>query len=161
MLEWFSAAVASANATKDIAASLLTLRDEEVIRSRVFDLTGSLMDIQQQMMTAQLEQMELIKRISELEADLVKAKSQTDTRERYERHKFESGNFAYSLKPEHAKDVPEHYLCSNCFEKGETVTLQRSGGIGWTGLKCPRCNGQVPLVSTARYKKTSSYQLGG
>ena len=67
MFEWFSSAVASANAAKEITQSLLTLRDEELVRSRVFDLTNNLMELQQQLMNAQVEQMGLVQRITQVE----------------------------------------------------------------------------------------------
>jgi len=94
MFEWFSTAVASANAAKEISKSLITLRDEEMIRSRVFDLTNSLMELQQQMMQAQVEQMELVRRVAELEQALQAAAQSSDVRQRYELHKFPNGSFA-------------------------------------------------------------------
>ncbi|MFL9810001.1 hypothetical protein EQ845_10690 [Pseudomonas putida] len=144
MFEWFSTAVASANAAKEISKSLITLRDEGMIRSRVFDLTNSLMELQQQMMQAQVEQMELVRRVAELEQALQAAAQSSDVRQRYELHKFPNGSFAYTLKSEFKDQEPEHYACSNCFEKGERVTLQRAAGTGWKGLRCPRC--EKPIV---------------
>ncbi|WP_339524226.1 hypothetical protein [Pseudomonas sp. EL_65y_Pfl2_R96] len=145
MLDWFSAGVTSAQTAANIAKSLLTLRDEEAVRSRVFELTQSLMELQQQLMTAQLEQMALVKRVGELESTLSKVNSRVDLESKYQRHAFETGYFAYKLKPEFQGDEPEHYLCSNCFEKGDMVTLQKGGGMGWKGLKCPRCEKLVSL----------------
>jgi hypothetical protein len=145
MFEWFSTAVASANAAKEISKSLITLRDEEMIRSRVFDLTNNLMDLQQQMMQAQVEQMELVKKVADLEAALQRATRQDEERGRYQLHKFPKGDVAYVLRPEFQLEEPEHYLCSNCFEKGERVTLHSASGWGWAGLKCPRCSTQVKM----------------
>lgn len=139
MLDWFAAGVASTKTAMDIAKSLATLHNEEAVRARVFDLTQSLMELQQQLMTAQMEQMDLVKKVEKLETDLSKAIARTNTEGRYQRHVFCTGSFAYKLKPEFEGNEVEHYLCSNCFEKNEFVTLQPSGGMGWKGLKCPRC----------------------
>jgi hypothetical protein len=145
MLDWFAAGAASTKTAIDIAKSLVTLKGEEAVRSRVFDLTQSLMELQQQLMTAQLEQMELVKRVGELESNLSRVNARTDVESKYQRHAFETGYFAYKLKPEFQGTDPEHYLCSNCFEKGDMVTLQKGGGMGWKGLRCPRCEKSVSL----------------
>lgn len=147
MLEWFSAGVASAQAAKDITQSLLTLRGEEAVRSRVFDLTQSLMELQQQLMNAQLEQMQLIKRVKELETAVADASEADDQKHMYQLHEFDNHTFAYTLKPEHQVDGPVHYLCSNCFEGGERVTLQMFGGVGFATRKCPRCKTCVSYES--------------
>ncbi|MFW9266497.1 hypothetical protein ACLK1G_04790 [Pseudomonas sp. NR3] len=139
MIEWFSAAVSSANAAKEITQSFLILREEEAIRSRVYELTSSLMELQQQMMNAQVQQMELIRRVAELESDLSQARSQADERAKYVLYKFPQGVYAYTLREDLRDEAPEHYLCSNCFEKGDRVTLQ-STSQGWeSGYTCPRC----------------------
>lgn len=154
MLDWFTAGVASAQTAADIAKSLLTLRGEEAVRSRVFDLTQSLMELQQQLMTAQLEQMALVKRVGELESTLGKANARADAESKYQRHTFETNSFAYKLKPEFQGEQLEHYLCSNCFENGEMVTLQPAGGLGWKGLRCPRCEkpiSTVPVTNKSTY----------
>lgn len=142
MLDWFAAAVTNANAVKDISKSLVTLRDEEMIRSRVFELTTNLMELQQQLMTAQLEQMTLIKRIEELESELKKAQKQDDLTERYIRHRFETGHHAYVLRSEFQEGEPEHFLCSRCFENGLRITLQ-----GKQVLKCPHCKAGIRTAS--------------
>src|SRR5574343_602451 len=102
MIDWFSAAVASANAAKDISKSLMTLRDEEMIRSRVFELTSNLMELQQHLMQAQVEQMGLIEKITDLDKTNEALRKQADLENRYVLHPFPSGAFAYTLKPEHA-----------------------------------------------------------
>lgn len=144
-MEWFSAALASANAAKDISQSLFTLRDEEMIRSRVFDLTQSLMELQQQMMAANIEQMALHSRIRELESNLVQATAKADDRERYRLHSLSTGSLVYALKPEHADESTPHYLCTNCFEQGNRVTLQVFYGAYETIYKCPRCSSSVSV----------------
>lgn len=157
MLDWVSNAFSSVNAAREITNSLLTLRDAEMVRHQVFDLTSNLMDLQQQMMSAQIEQMALIKRIAELESELVKVKNQTDKREHYERHVFESGYFAYKLKPDFEAGNIEHYLCSNCFERGDLVTLQVGRNLYWSGLKCPRCETSIALTDSEIKRKSSYY----
>ncbi|MCY1214396.1 hypothetical protein D9M69_473500 [compost metagenome] len=145
MLDWFANAATSIGIAKDVSQSLVTLRDAELVRSKVFELTNSLMDLQQQLMLAQIEQMELIKKVTRLENELLEVSKKDDERHRYQLHQFERGAFAYALKPEFKAGVPEHYLCSNCFEGGDRVTMQNSAGVGWKGLRCPRCDKAIVL----------------
>ncbi|MCM2318073.1 MAG: hypothetical protein NDI93_01945 [Pseudomonas sp.] len=139
MLDWFAAAVTNANAVKDISKSLVTLRDEEMIRSRVFDLTTHLMELQQQLMTAQLEQMELVKRVAELEQQNNELQRQSSLESQYELHPFPTGMLAYRLKPDQQNGQPEHFLCSKCFERGLKSTMHQIKDTYSSTLFCPEC----------------------
>lgn len=139
MFEWFAAGVSSAKTALEITKGLMTLRDAEMVRAKVFDLTSALTDLQQQLMTAQTEQMDLVQRLQAVQKDLELAQQQNGLRDQYSLHQFGTGNFAYRLNPEFQSEQPEHYLCSNCFEQGNRVTLQRHYTMYSIGLKCPRC----------------------
>ncbi|WP_346841225.1 hypothetical protein RAL92_25925 [Metapseudomonas otitidis] len=134
MMDWFASAVTSIGAAKDISQSLVTLRDAEMVRSKVFELTNSLMDLQQQLMRAQLEQMELIKRIRTLEDESQSLKQREDVMDRYELVTFPTSHHAYVLKEQFRDGEASQFLCSRCFEKGERITLQ-----GKVVLNCPEC----------------------
>lgn len=142
MFEWFATAVASANAAKEISQSLIALRDEEIIRSRVFDLTNSLMELQQQLMQAQLEQMDLVKKVQTLEAEKSQLENQRALRDGYTLHKFpDTGAFAYRVNQ---ADVAlegelDHYICCSCFDAGHRIILQPRA----YGLACPKCSGFI------------------
>lgn len=138
MLDWFANAVTSIGAAKDISQSLVTLRDAEMVRSKVFDLTNSLMDLQQQLMQAQLEQMELIKRIRTLEEESQDLKQRDDVMGRYTLTTFPTGHHAYALKPEYREGETTAYLCSRCFENDKRITMQ-----GKVVMTCPECKNSV------------------
>lgn len=142
MFEWFATAVASANAAKEISQSLMTLRDEEMIRSRVFDLTSNLMELQQQLMQAQIEQMKLVEELRGAKQALHSLEEADKQAEKYERHRFALGGFAYRLKAEFREDGALYYLCSNCFEAGKRITVHKERHR----LVCPSCKVAV-LVS--------------
>lgn len=150
MLEWFSAALASANAAKDLTQSIVTLRDEDLIRSRVFDLTNKLMDLQGSLMQAQLEQMGQLEKIKALEAQLAKA----DESARYERHQFSSGCFAYQLKPAHRDEGAIFYICSHCHEQhGKQITLHEYTDSEISNLSCPGCKSTIRMRPDAPYQE--------
>ncbi|MFI8383340.1 hypothetical protein [Pseudomonas sp. NPDC079086] len=143
MLDWFAGAVASANAAKEISQSLMTLRDEELIRSKVFDLTNSLMDLQQQLMTAQIQQMELVRKVTELESELDTLQLKSQDRDKYKLHRFFTGTYAYVMAEAFRGSEPDHFICSHCFEKGKRVTLQTSYKSFASTLECPDCKTQI------------------
>jgi hypothetical protein len=146
MLDWVSNALSSVNAAREITSSLVTLRDEALVRDRVFALTNNLMDLQQQMMTAQHQQMEMLETIRELKAALAMANEKADLVAKYQRHKFVDGTFAYKLKDNGQVEEPEYFVCSNCMESENVVTLQRIA-VGNTSFhRCPRCTTNVNKI---------------
>jgi hypothetical protein len=141
MMDWVAAAFTSAKTAGDIAKSLVTLRDEGLIRSRVMDLTGSLMDLQQQMMAGQLEQMALIKKIAELEDALNSMKAKQSVLDRYELRGVGPAKVVYALKAEFEATEPAHLCCTNCYDKGHRSVLKAMKQSGSTSMKfsCPDC----------------------
>jgi len=119
MIDWVAAAFTSARAAGDIAKSLITLRDEDLVRSRVMDLTGTLMELQQQMMQGQQEQMTFIKKISELENALKVSLAKADLLGQYELVRVGLGKVAYALKPEFKTTQPAHFCCNQCYDNGK------------------------------------------
>jgi hypothetical protein len=141
MIDWVAAAFTSAKAAGDIAKSLITLRDEDLVRGRVMDLTGTLMELQQQMMQGQLEQMALIKQVAELEDALKKVKAKQNVLDRYELLGVGPAKVVYALKEEFQATEPAHLCCTNCYDKGRRSVLKAMGQSGSTTMKfsCPDC----------------------
>ena len=143
MIDWVAAAFTSAKTAGDIAKSLITLRDEELVRGRVMDLTGTLMELQQQMMQGQREQMALIKKVAELEDELKKATTKQNVLDRYELLSVGPAKVVYALKAEFAALEPAHFCCTNCYDKGHRSVLKAMGqGPQSTSMKfsCPDCS---------------------
>lgn len=134
MLDWVAGVLTSTKTATDITKVLVDMKTDGAVQAKAVELTTVLMQLQQQLMAAQLEQMNLIKRIDGLEAELKKAHRQDDLTERYALHRFVTGHHAYTLRPEFRTNEPEHFLCSRCFENGKRITLQ-----GERVLKCPEC----------------------
>ena len=134
-----AAALASMKTATDIATALLRFKTDAAVQSQAVDLTGALLQVQQQLLGAQMEQMSQSKRIYELETLLAKRAAQEEQRARYQLHQFKGGSFAFALRPELSGEEPAHYLCSYCYAKDQLVILQPAGSTYWTGYKCPGC----------------------
>lgn len=140
MLDWVAGVLTSTKTATDITRVLVDMRTDAAVQAKVIDLSMVLMQLQQQLMAAQSEQMNLINRIRELESALNEANQRNDKREKYQLHTFETGNVAYALKPEYAHTAIEHYLCIRCFDTGDCITMQSDGVASiWSGYKCPQC----------------------
>ncbi|MBA6065951.1 hypothetical protein [Pseudomonas mosselii] len=150
MLDWFAGAVESAKTMKEIGQSLLTIRDEGLIRERVYALNNNLMDLQQKLLEAQLSQMELVARIRTLEDEKAQANQSTDLRAQYIIHTFPASAHAYVRRTDEQGEHT-HYYCSHCLEtESMAVTLQ-----GSKVLTCPRCKiaiRTVPANPGGRYR---------
>lgn len=134
MLDWFAGAVESAKTMKEIGQSLLTIRDEGVIRERVFALNNNLMDLQQKLLEAQLSQMALVERIRTLEDERAQANQSTDLRTQFTIHSFRGSAHAYVRHTDEPNER-RYFYCSRCLEtESMAVTLQ-----GSEYLSCPKC----------------------
>lgn len=142
MIDWVAAALTSAKTAGDIAKGLMTLRDEDLVRGRVMDLTGTLFDLQQQMMQGQMEQMALISKIAGLEEELRAARQKSDVLGRYELLALSPGKVVYALKQQFKGDEPEHFCCTNCYDIGRRSVLKPQYPLGSTWVKyiCPACD---------------------
>lgn len=153
MLDWLTGAVESAKTMKEIGQSLLTIRDENIIRERVYALNNNLLELQQKLLEAQISQMGLIQRIQELEAQVSNTNQSEQVMEKYTLKTFSTGASAYVLKTE-GNAEPARYFCSNCLEtKSLPVTLQGGRIKG-----CPSCQNRVitapqPPITTRRIQR--------
>lgn len=136
MLDWFAGAVESAKAMKEIGQSLMTIRDEGIIRERVYELNNNLMDLQQKLLEAQLNQMELVQRIQALEGEKMQANQSTDLKSQYSIHTFQNSAHAYVLSTE---TEPTRFFCSNCLET-ESIPVTLQGSLVKT---CPKCKTRI------------------
>lgn len=145
MIDWVAAAFTSAKAAGDIAKSLITLRDEDLVRGRVMDLTSTLMDLQQQMMQGQMEQIEMISKIAGLEEELRTARQKSDVLGRYELLALSPGKVVYALKQQFKDVEPEHFCCTNCYDTGRRSVLKPQNPLGSTWVKyvCPACESAI------------------
>jgi hypothetical protein len=136
MMDWVMGAYGGIKAATDITQSMLTLKTDAAVTSKVIELNGVLLGLQGQLNTAHTEQGALVERVRTLEAELGKFQRWEDEKARYKLCQFPTGSFAYVIRPEAQGDEPIHHLCANCMDRAVKSTLQ-PWGIGV--LKCSTC----------------------
>lgn len=148
MLDWVTGAVESAKAARDIGNALVTLRDETLIKERVFELNNTLMDLQQRLLEAQQNQFDLQRQVFALEQELKQTVNDQDVKARYKLSTFSNGTSVYVFRKEFRDPNNGQYFCTQCFERdGKAITLQQSMQ---SKLTCPTCKtvlfskGQLP-----------------
>ncbi|BFN29485.1 hypothetical protein PSCT_01169 [Pseudomonas sp. SCT] len=136
MLDGVTAVLGSAKVAIDLTRGLLDMKEGAAVNEKAMALSGILIELQQHLISTQQEQMQLLKRIDELEKQLTRNGEDAKKRDRYERHQFVTGFVTYRLKADYWREEPEHYICSNCLEqKGSFITLHGKEAI----LRCPCC----------------------
>lgn len=121
----------------DIAKGLKNIDDAARLNTAVIEL-------QEKIITAQSAQATLIERIGELEKEIASFEKWDGEKQRYELKNVGWGAFAYMLKPNERGATPPHWICTNCYEHDQAVTLQLmfhvNRGQVWT---CPSCKNQI------------------
>ncbi len=140
MLDWVSGVLGSTKVASDIAKSLVDLKADAAVNSKAVELTTVLLQLQQQLMSAQMEQMALINKLREVEGELDQAKQRAFDEKAYKPHQFSTGALAYVKREAPEAGTPLAYLCTSCFEQGIKISLQVSpGNQSVQAMKCPKC----------------------
>lgn len=110
----------------------------------ISQLYDSVLDIQQQLLTAQSSESDLLSRCRALEEEIARARDWEAETTCYILRRVDGG-VVRQLKVGHDSGNPSHWLCANCFEEQRKSYLQKhpdivDGGHFW---KCPRCSTAV------------------
>ncbi len=109
--------IASLKAAKDIAESLIGLRDTAKFQAAVVEL-------QSKILSAQSDQFALLERVRELEKKMAELEAWEAEKQRYALTDYGAGTFAYALKEEARKGEPPHRICAACYQNGHKSILQ-------------------------------------
>ena len=129
------AGLGAVKAAFDIAKGLKDIHDVTLRNAAVIEL-------QEKILAAQVEQSSLIERIRELEKEMAEFERWDTEKQRYELKDVGFSCFAYMLQPEARGSEPPHFVCTNCFNKCEISLIQRAGFT----YHCPRCNTTIMVA---------------
>lgn len=124
-----SSALTGAKAAYDILATSISARDDAKIQAALTDLQRKHADLTASAMAH-------IEKAFKLQSDLLKAreeivslKAQIDKKESYDLFEISIGKFCYKSNKD---EVPLHYLCQPCWDKGiKSVLHFHSARHGW------------------------------
>jgi hypothetical protein len=118
--------------------------------------------LQEKILSAQEAQFALVKRVDELEKEMVALKTKSIQLQRYQLKDYGGNTFAYELKESEARGEPSHRACTTCCQQGHISILQfefNSKGQDW--YECKRCNSRQKFgalnSSPIRYRPNGDF----
>ena len=135
----------SLNAAKQIAQTMIDVRDAATFQAKVIEFQSKILDAQNSALLAQEERAVLVSRVGELEQKITAMEKWETEKQRYELRKWGKGAFAYILKPDATGSEPVHAVCATCYEGGKKSILQSNGEERITDhyWNCPSCKASV------------------
>jgi Zn finger protein HypA/HybF involved in hydrogenase expression len=131
------AGLSAVKAAFDLAKGLKDINDATTRNAAVIEL-------QEQILTAQAAQSSLIERIRELEKEVTRLEAWETEKQRYTLTEVGTGAFALVVRPSMQGTEPTHCICADCYERSEKSILQMVGNAyGSVTLRCPRCKTDV------------------
>lgn len=120
-----SAAVSSFGALKDAIQSWIKLRDTSLTQEKKIEFQSMLIDAQTNIIAINDERSALIKRVAELEKEIMDLKTWDAEKDRYELKQPRIGSFVYALKQEFVDGgEPAHWICPHCYQQFKKSILQ-------------------------------------
>jgi DNA-directed RNA polymerase subunit M/transcription elongation factor TFIIS len=127
MMGTIGGALASINAARDIAMTMIGLRDTELLQTKTIELNGLILQALGEAIEARQSEATQINRIGALEAEITRLKAWGAERDNYEMKQIDRGAVVYMLKPDKRSTEPPHWLCPTCYGKGEKGFFQSQG----------------------------------
>jgi hypothetical protein len=142
----FSAVLASFNALKNIAQSMLALHDVQALQLKALEFNGALLDTQSQIFAVNDARTALIERVRDLEQQIADLEAWEAEKQCYELTAAGNGTFAYAVKPAVQGGEPPHQICATCYQRGKKSILQPEIRTGRANvLACHECGAAIYL----------------
>jgi hypothetical protein len=106
----------------------------------------AVIEVQKEILIAQETQSALVRRVSELEAEVTRLKAWEADKKRYQLTDIGKGVVALALKPAMSGGEPMHYLCADCAAGGKKSYLQpHVRGAYYEQCKCNGCGFDIGI----------------
>jgi hypothetical protein len=156
--------VTAANSLKiagQIAIGLMNLKTTTEVQAKAIELNQLILSAQTELFAANAAQTSLIDEVRELKGEIARMKNWEAEKQRYELAAPFPGCMVYALKRSMSNGQPPHYLCTNCYQKGQPSILQARGQSGPVALRfaaycCPNPNCKSEAVT--RYTNVTAPQ---
>jgi hypothetical protein len=143
-----AAAVTGIRSALDITKAMVGLRDAEAFRTKSIELQSVVLEALEKAIEARESYAAQSDRIRALEAEVAQLKAWDAEKQRYDLKSIGQGAVAYILKLEARAGQTPHWLCPNCFAKGQKAFLQSTNSIarGRLLVACNGCGTTVPAI---------------
>lgn len=154
MIAEIGGALSGLKGAMDIAKGLNAVADTVALNDAKIGLQSAILEAQSSLLAAQEAQTANLRRIEQLEQEIVRLKDWSSEKERFELKDTGQGALAYRAKKGMEQGEPSHWLCPNCYEQGRKSIMQPEHlAIGRTEtLVCHPCGLDI-LVSGHRHKE--------
>ena len=128
-----AAALTSFKTLKDIAQSMVALRDTQAFQTKLIEFNGALIDAQTHIFSVNEERAALIDRVRALETEVAQLEAWEAEKQRYELKEVAPRVYAYVVKQSMQGSEPVHWICPNCYQKHQISIFQgmKSATYGW------------------------------
>jgi hypothetical protein len=113
----------------NLAKEAKELTDTTAIRAKVIEMQTLIMEAQSNAIDAREAHSHLVAQIRDLEQEIHRLKAWDNEKQKYELQSINGGSVAYALRADIADRGAPHWLCGNCFERGQKSFLQ-AGAVG-------------------------------
>ena len=140
-----TAGITSLRAAIDVAKAMVAQRDAKLLAAGANEIKGLLADAFDKLLEAREAQSTQLDQIQALKAQVAKFEEWATEKENYELKAIGTGVFAYMNKPAARGTEPPHWLCPNCFSKGQKAFFQFSTQMSGRGsvYRCKGCDGHM------------------
>ncbi len=145
----FDMAINGIKTAATLSKELLALKLTGDVQTKIAELNTELISAQQHATTAYSSQMELSKRVRDLEEEMVRLKDWNIRKQDYKLQSIGGTAFAYVIKDSVETSELKHWLCQPCFENAKKSVLQgkerpeRGRGRYWA---CNRCGTSILVM---------------
>lgn len=130
-------------ALRQIARTLLEVRDFTKLASVQTELLQRILDVQGAMLEMQVAVSSHLQTIDVLKDETAKLKRIAADRESYALHEIRRGAFVHRRPEGVGAPEPIHYLCQPCYDKGVKAVLVETVNNGDWFQTCPICKWRV------------------
>jgi hypothetical protein len=123
-----------------LATDLISASDTAKRNAQLIEFQNALIGLQSLIASVQQENATLIQQKRDSEEELKHMKDWNAEKSRYKLATPYSGVTVFALQKAMSNGQPPHYLCANCFSRGEQAHLAHSTNKdGWVAVVCSAC----------------------
>lgn len=149
MISEIQAGYAGTKGALDILKGVLALKSETDRNQAIIEIQRHVMDTHSALFAAEQQYAASLKRVGDLEQEIVRLKDWSGEMIRYEPRNVSRGAIAYMLKAGMENGEPPHWLCAKCYTDRRKSFLQPKGGAGPVSgevrFGCDTCNGFISV----------------